>query len=93
MSRTAQRARMDAYAAKALLDAAFSPRPIWRMGFDAHVRDWRRHVSRECFLSYHTDSAFARAHDARRDELRSMPLPPWKASVDPVNQLVSEGVR
>jgi hypothetical protein len=61
-----------------LLDAAFAYNPpIWRMGFDAHVRDWRRHISRECFARYYTSPGFAAEHDARLAEQRNTPLPAW----------------
>lgn len=64
--------------AQRLLDDAFSyTAPIWRFGFDVHVRAWRKHVSRECFVSYHASPAFAAAHDARIAEQRSVPMPAW----------------
>lgn len=61
----------------ALLDAAFMPRPVFRMGFDAHVKAWGDAVSRECFVRYHTRSDFAAALERRRDALRAIPLPAW----------------
>lgn len=50
----------------ALIDAAFHDGPVFRMGFDAHVRRWRAHVSREVWKLYHTDDAFAHDYDMRR---------------------------
>jgi hypothetical protein len=63
-----------------LLDAAFAyDAPTWRMGFDAHVKAWRKHISSECFAAYHASPAFAQAHDARIAEQRAQPMPDWRA--------------
>lgn len=62
-------------AARALLEANFTPRPVFRMGFDAHVRTWRRHMQRRVYVAYHTDSAFAAAIDARVAADRALPMP------------------
>lgn len=48
-----------------LIAAAFADRPAFRMGFDAHVKDWRVAVGREVWIRYHGDADFAAAYDAR----------------------------
>lgn len=73
----AQKARLDAYATQALLDAAFHRGPVWRERFDQHVQDWKRNASRDCFTLYHTSPSFAAAHDARIAALRAETMPAW----------------
>lgn len=59
-----------------LLDDLDRDAPIFRMGFDAHVRRWSKAIQRETWEAYHTVPEFAAAYDKRRAELRALPLPP-----------------
>jgi hypothetical protein len=61
-----------------LLTAAFANGPVFRMGFDAHVRTWRRHTQSEASFAYLSDPTFAAQCDARTAELRNLPMPAWK---------------
>ena len=49
----------------ALIEQAFSPVPVFRMGFDAHVKAWRSEVGTTCIAWYHADPSFRAAYDAR----------------------------
>lgn len=48
-----------------LMDANFHEGPIYRMGFDAHVRAWSKHVGLMAFRAYHHNPAFRAAYEAR----------------------------
>lgn len=63
---TARNLRMLDHAAKNLIEAAFHEGPVFRMGFDAHVRKWKAHVGRTVFVKYHTEREFQEAYDSRR---------------------------
>ena len=58
-------------AAKAsLIEQAFHEGPLYRQGFDDHVRKWSKHVSARVFVLYHTEREFQEAYDARRHAVR-----------------------
>lgn len=64
--------------AKELIERAFAAGPVFRMGYDAHVKAYRACLGASCFTRYHTDQAFAYAYDARLAFERGRPLPAWK---------------
>lgn len=53
-----------------LMAFAFLPRPVFRMGFDAHVKAWDKEMRRKLFVRYYSDEAFAAQYDARVRENR-----------------------
>lgn len=65
MAGTRTELRMLTAARDDLISAAFTDRPVFRMGYDAHVKAWTRAVSRECWVRYYRDAEFAAAYDAR----------------------------
>ena len=48
-----------------LLDAIFHEGPIFRMGFDAHVRAWKRATANAGFLAFNSSPEFRAAYRAR----------------------------
>lgn len=70
MSRQAQRARMLEAATADLIAAAFHEGPVFRMGYDRHVQQWKSHVGQVCFIRYQNDGEFRAAYDARREAVR-----------------------
>ena len=70
MSRQAQRTRMLEAATADLIAAAFHEGPLYAMGFDRHVRQWKDHIGQACFIRYQNDGEFRAAFDARRDAAR-----------------------
>lgn len=55
-----------------LLDAAFHQGPIFRQGFDAHIRTWRTAVQEQVWTEYWSDTGFRAAYDARRNAVRDL---------------------
>lgn len=70
MTRTAQTARMLEAATADLIAAAFHEGPVFRMGYDRHVQQWKAHVGQVCFIRYQNDGDFRAAYDARREAAR-----------------------
>lgn len=66
MSAAARQVRLLDHAARSLIEAAFHEGPVFRMGFDAHVRKWRAYVGRTVFVRYHTEREFQEAYDTAR---------------------------
>ncbi|OYW43925.1 MAG: hypothetical protein B7Z33_13890, partial [Sphingomonadales bacterium 12-68-11] len=62
-----------------LLNFAFRERPVFRTSFDHHVRQLDRLVRTAVWRAYNSRPGFAAAYDQRLQDIRSMPLPPWKA--------------
>jgi hypothetical protein len=52
-------------AEEALLAFSFRDRPLFRMGCDAHVRQWDKAMRRRVWRAYWTSKRFAQAYDAR----------------------------
>jgi len=48
-----------------LLDAVFHAGPVFRMGFDRHVRAWATHAGRTAFIKFHNSPDFRAAYHAR----------------------------
>ena len=48
-----------------ILTATFHEGPIFRMGYDAHVRDWRAAIQSESLIAFHRNSDFRAAYYAR----------------------------
>ncbi len=53
-----------------LMAFAFRPVPVFRMGYDAHVRAWGKIMKRKLWDRYHADQSFAARYDARVCENR-----------------------
>lgn len=54
-----------------LINAAFHRGPMFRQGFDHHVKAWREWVQEANWRLYWSDRAYRAAYDARRDAERS----------------------
>lgn len=65
MTRARTIAACHADATRALLAAIFHEGPVFRMGFDSHVRAWKRHVARAGVRRFNTDPAFRAAYRAQ----------------------------
>lgn len=52
--------------------------PVFRMGYDHHVRAWKNAMCRETWIRYHTRREFRDSYDARQRAMRELPLPAWK---------------
>lgn len=52
-----------------VIAAAFHQGPTFRMGFDQHVRAWRRVTDGQAWARYHRNPAFRAAYEARRAEV------------------------
>lgn len=48
-----------------LLAFSFRERPVFRMRFDAHVRQWDKHMRKAVFWAYHTQPGFAAEYQRR----------------------------
>lgn len=55
-----------------LIAFGFRRPPVFRMGFDDHVRQWVRAMRRRLWLAYHTDPAFAAEFDAQEEAMRRL---------------------
>ena len=60
------------HAQEQLLAAAFHEGPVFRMGFDSHVKAWDKYVQRETFVTYHKVGHFAQLYDRKRNLIRAM---------------------
>jgi hypothetical protein len=79
-TRTLESTLKAAFSDLRLLDAAFYEGPTFRMGFDAHVRAWKRAKQREVWVRYHSRPDFAAAYDSRVQAACATPLPPMKGA-------------
>ena len=70
MNNQRTRTRMLEAATADLIAAAFHEGPLYAMGFDRHVRQWKDHIGQACFIRYQNDGEFRAAYDARRDAAR-----------------------
>lgn len=70
MNNQRTRTRMLEAATADLIAAAFHEGPLYAMGFDRHVRQWKDHIGQACFIRYQNDGEFRAAFDARRDAAR-----------------------
>lgn len=48
----------------ALLAFSFRERPVFRLRFDRHVRDYDRFMRRQVFVRFHADPVFNAAYQA-----------------------------
>lgn len=64
-------------AADGLLRDAFTPRPVFRMGFDHHVQRWMKDRRADLWRLYWADPVFAARYDACVQAGRMAPLPEW----------------
>lgn len=48
-----------------LLAFSFRERPVFRIRFDSHVRQWDRHMRRAVWVNYYTDPGFAAEYQRR----------------------------
>lgn len=71
-----QQARVMQSAFDSLVAFNFRKWPVFRMGYDAHVRAWDKVMCRRVFDAYHADDAFRARIDRERDALRQVPMPP-----------------
>ncbi len=53
----------------AILASIFLEGPIFRMGFDAHVKAWKKATARDGFRLFNTDPAFRAEYHARGGQL------------------------
>lgn len=76
MSRGGQSFRVQIDADKAL-SFAFAARPVFRMGFDHHVKRWRSAMQSDLWRLYCADPVFAARYDACVQAGRMVPMPEW----------------
>jgi hypothetical protein len=69
-----QQAHHFAAADRRLLAFSFRERPVFRMRFDAHVRQWDRHMRRQVWRRWHTDPGFAAEYQRRVEAFRDCPV-------------------
>jgi len=63
-----------------LLEAAFRDMPTFRMGYDHHVKAWRKATQREVWIAYYSNPTFAANYDERRrEQIASAPVLAWGA--------------
>jgi hypothetical protein len=75
MASAARTAAVCLKAAEAALMAfAFRERPVFRMGYDAHVRAWDKAKRADLWTAYESRPDFARAYDTRMEAERRHPL-------------------
>lgn len=63
----------DAY----LMHFAFATRPLFRIGYDMHVRAWRSHMQEVLWHRYWSNREFREAYDTRVEARRRQPMPAW----------------
>lgn len=57
-------AACDASAHQGLIAAIFHQGPVFRMGFDAHVRAWRQHTGGAALRAFYNDPDFRAGYHA-----------------------------
>lgn len=64
-----------------LMAFAFEKGPVFRMGFDHHVRRWQKAKQSQLWQHYWANPEFRHFYDAEVDLRRRWPMPPMKPAI------------